>query len=232
MSDITTRTDPHHARTGLAPPAPSAGLQRLLDEYSRYEASGELHRFRPDVPPAVRDEARSLVAHRQANNPPVTMEAVLKWLTPLVAAVAQPPDEQTYRTRATAVLAACSDLPASAFSSSTSLAAVRKFQWFPSAAEVRALLMEETAPQRQLQRALRVLATQPPADAQTGASEPQNVRKALADKLRGVVAEVEAKAAETERVSAPPTQGKPLHPDHLAALRAENPLVQRARSAR
>lgn len=208
---------------------PGLALQRTMDEYRRMEATGEAFRFAgQEVPQFVKDEAAARLAIIEARSAPATMEDVLRWLAPLAGSVAQAPSEGDFQTRAGAILAACQDVPGWAFCEATSLAAVRKFQWFPAAAEVRTLLLEELADERRERRALRAIATR-----RGGAAEPpretQRVREELAAKLRGVVAETSARAAEGPKASLSVTP-RHLSAGHLAQLRNESPLVQKARA--
>lgn len=215
-----------------ASPAPSWNLQRAMDAYARLEASGELHRHtEADVPAFVRDEAGARLAKMTVNDAPATVDAILAWLAPIAAAVAQGPSEADYRARAGAILAACQDVPGWAFSDAIAVAAIRKFQWFPSVAEVRALILDEMADERRQRRALRALATR-----RGGAAEPpretQKVREEMAAKLRGVVAEASSRADEVEIAPSMPIKARHLSAGHLAELRAQSPLVQKAREMR
>lgn len=218
-------------RRALALPDPGMALQRTMDEYRRMEATGEAFRFAgQEVPQFVKDEAAARLSAIEARSAPATLGDVLRWLAPLAGSVAQAPSEGDFQTRAGAILAACQDVPGWAFCEATSLAAVRKFQWFPAAAEVRTLLLEELAEERRERRALRAIASR-----RGGAAEPpretQRVRDEMASKLRGVVEEASARAVVAEASHKAPVRinARPLNSEHLARLRAESPLVQKAR---
>ena len=210
---------------------PSQNLQRAMDEYRRMEATGEAFRFAgQEMAQFVKDEASARLSQMEAQNTPATLGDVLQWLTPLAGSVAQTPSEGDFQTRAGAVLAACQDVPRWAFCDATSLAAVRKFNWFPSVSEVRTLLLEELAEERGERRALRAIAAR-----RGGAAEPpretQRVRDEMASKLRGVVEEASARAVVAEASHKAPVRinARPLNSEHLARLRAESTLVQKAR---
>lgn len=65
------------------------------------------------------------------------------WLRVLAAGVRNPPAEEDFGVRYAAVMTACVDVAAAAWDDRSLMAALRKFEFWPSAAEIFALLRAE-----------------------------------------------------------------------------------------
>ena len=208
---------------GLAefkPPTFSPPVERAVREYLDHEAHGNLGRFGvPVLPEHLRQRAAAYVRQADEDSRPANLQAVTAWLTPIAGAVAQTPHADDFATRAAAIQMACQDLPGWFFNGTTALAAVRKFQWFPSAAEVRALLMAETAQHRATLRALRALGA---VKAEEREELPAEARKALAPLIRARIAEFEATVEQREAPK--PIRATPLTGEALAAARLQASL--------
>ena len=75
----------------------------------------------------------------------VTPEAVWLWVLPLAAAVANPPSEGDMKKRAAVIAGACAELPRAVFNVETQRQAMREFRFWPSVADVHALLANVAA---------------------------------------------------------------------------------------
>lgn len=205
---------------------------RAVWVYRDRRATGRLARDGvPALPGHLRRRAALYVAEAEAAGAPAGFDLVLAWLLPLAAAVRNPPSREDAATRAAAIVQACHDLPAWGFNGDTARTAVAKFDWWPSAAEVRALIHEATREGRETVEALRAIAAAPERE------EPQamsaEVRCDLAAKLRAAREDVEARASAAERAN---PSGRPIKASHLAPgdlerARAASPMVQAARAA-
>lgn len=76
---------------------------------------------------------------------PPTPERVTSWLQPVLRAVTNPPPPRELNERVRAIMLACQGLPAWAFSPATAAEAVRKFKFWPAAAEVYDLVHGDVA---------------------------------------------------------------------------------------
>lgn len=203
-------------------PTFSPPVARAVREFLEHEAHGNLRRFGvPTIAPHLRERAAAYLAEADRAAAPASPGAVAAWLAAVCGAVANPPTEDEYRVRAGAVAAACSDLPGWVFNAETATLAVRRFQWFPSAAEVYALLGEATKAHRDTVRALRAIAAAPPPDEP---GEPVD-RAAAAEVVAQLAGEMSARAEARESAAgggaaAPAPRARPLPPEHLAAARA------------
>lgn len=219
------------------PPTLSPSVERAVREYLDHEAHGNLGRFGvPALAGHLHGRAVGYLAEVEAEAAPAALTAVLAWLAPVAGSVAQAPSQGDFETRAAAVQMACLDIPGWAFNSATSLAAVRKFQWFPSAAEVRTLLGEETREHRATIRALKAIVKAAPAASTDQGATPMapEQRNALACGLRALVEEQQAKARLSDPGPMARREVRPHHlrPDMAAAVRDANPIVQAARAAK
>ena len=84
-----------------------------------------------------------------ANQPRPDTAPMRQWLTTLNAGVRNPqPEAELLRLRLPAITLATSDLPATAWNRETLRAAMERFQFWPSAAEIREVLADWTREQR------------------------------------------------------------------------------------
>ena len=146
LSSARHRLLPDPARTGedpgyLAPPP------EPLDEAGRALAKA-----------AVEDLDEALA--------PVGLAQFAAWLVPINAAAANPLAEDTFRLKARALHQAFTDSPRGAFTVETNRQAMRRFKFFPSAAEIEELIAPTARRLLEDHRHLRDLATRTPETAQ------------------------------------------------------------------
>ena len=154
-------------------PTPSAALaaeaERLGHRYGQVEEAwidGRLATFADRPPPRdVRAEARTMLAALAAALDPVEPTTVRAWLRPLAPAVRNPPTAPEFEARAAAIALACSTVPRCAFTLTSQAEALRRFSYWPSAADVVELLDEHARPIRARHRAIeRVVTVRPLAE--------------------------------------------------------------------
>lgn len=73
--------------------------------------------------------------HRPADD-----QAIRQWLTRLACAVSNPPNEEDMAARLSAIMFVCGEFPAGCWTDDTLRSAIRKFRFWPAAAEVHDLL--------------------------------------------------------------------------------------------
>jgi hypothetical protein len=134
-------------------PRPSVALESAMNWAENGFKSGPTYRpddwFSERLPlPAVADEAKALLAIFDQALTPAAPDLVKRWLLPIAAAVANSPTERDFAARAAAIALACVDMPIVAFTARAQREALQTFKFWPSAAEVCALLEEEAAPHR------------------------------------------------------------------------------------
>lgn len=119
---------------------------------------------RPPPPPAMRQEAlRILMAWSADVDRPGAPAEVEAWLLVLSErGPRRPPEGAAWGAFVAGVGDACGDLPAAVWGDEAMRAAVRKFQWYPSPAELDALLRPIGTRMVREVRALRDLAKNPP----------------------------------------------------------------------
>ncbi len=139
------------------------------------------------IPPGLRNEALSAMDRFGNLLGQVEPDTVRRWLFPLNAAVRNPLSADDFNTRAAAIAVAVSDLPSCVFTAPSQREALATFQFFPSAADVRALLEPLANELRRPFYALRRIAMQ-------GDDAPGN--RATAEQAREGFARVQAALAE------------------------------------
>lgn len=209
----------------LPPPVLSPRIAAAVRDFDNHRRFGV-----PVLSEHLRKRAADYVAEADAKAAPATAETVRKWLLPLVAAVGWTPDQNETSIRAGVIAQACSDLPGWGFNAATATAALRKFAKFPSAAEVHALIAEETADLRRTVTALRAIASAS-GPAEDGPPPSARERDAMVEKLRGLTAEMDGRARQAEVAAGGAGRSvKPSFatPEQTRAWRASNPIVQAA----
>lgn len=205
-------------------------VEYLVGRYLDYAQHGNLGRFGvPAIPAEDRDAVAAVLSQLDADGAPATFQTVTAWLMHVTAGMGFPPTQKEVATLSVAVQMACSDLPGWLFNLKSVQEALRTFKRVPSAAEVRELLAGIGAQHLGTIRALRAMM------AVTKVPEPeresQEVRTALAAKLREVAVEAEARAIVADApATAAPATARHLSGEALAKARAENPLIQAARA--
>lgn len=176
------------------------------------------------VSAVVKDEARRCLPHYEAACRPATNAQVREWLLAINAGVRNPLSRDDFNARCAAIADVCHDLPASAFTAETRREAMQspEFAFFPSAADAYKFLSNASAGIRKDRLALRRLAT---ADVAVPVAQPSAEDRAkVAAQMAGLSAGIEQRSTP----AIPAFARKTLDPEHLAALRAANPLVQGA----
>lgn len=181
---------------------------------------------------AERGEAAARLAAIEALAAPAGVATVRKWLLIVASGVNNAPGVEDFGPRASAVAMACSDLPGWGFSDATAREALRRFKWFPSAAEVASLIAEATQAERDAAPALRALLAPPDDLPPVNPPMRPEQRAAVAAGLRGLVGEMDARArlAEAEGAARRRARPSPLRPDVLAVVRDASPIVRAARA--
>ena len=112
---------------------PLARAMGCVDEALSYQG--------PPVPAVVLDEAASVLAEVQAMLRPALPAVIRTWLAGLNFAVSNPLSPEDFQLRASAMIDGLSDLPSSLWNDQTLREAKATFRFFPSASEVRAILI-------------------------------------------------------------------------------------------
>ena len=232
MGEVATR--PAGLPDLLREPVFSPRVEVAVRQYLDYAAHGNLRRLGvPVLPEDLRKRAAQYVAIADEQGGPAPFDTIRKWLLIVTSGVNNPPVAADFAARISAIEFACQDLPAWGFSDDTARTALMRFKWLPSAAEVRELVAEATAPRLAKIRALRALAAVQGPELETPPLS-EEARREMAAKLRAVVAENAARAGAAERgnPSGRPVKATRLPPDMLAAQRDASPMVKAARAAR
>lgn len=152
LSPVAQRSLP---ATNIVPPRLSPDLGYAVRRMAEDPAQPPLA-----LPPHLRTEALN-AADRFANLlVAVEPDTVRRWLLPVNAAVRNPLSADDFNTRAAAIAVAVADLPACVFTASAQREALATFQFFPSGADVRALLEPQANELRRPFHALRRIAMQ------------------------------------------------------------------------
>jgi hypothetical protein len=190
---------------------------------------------RHTFPAQVVDEARAGL-DLMASARPAGPREIYEWLTAVVDSVRNPPTREDAQKRAAHVSAACSDLPADLFTAAALKAGMRKWEFWPSVADVRAVVLETapdwTARKRSLAAVAASRAASPRPDG-GGRQEPTtDERAAVSAAMAAYLEEVKAGQADEKAERAPARPCKPIDPEALKAMRDGNHLVQKAKAAR
>lgn len=146
--------------TSLALPAFSGPLERRMEGFSSAdpEARDRATRYSPPPTPAMISEARAVVHRFAAALRPPTRDALIAWARPINAAVRNPQGEQDFLIRVSAWAVMLADIPGACLTLESQRDALRLFQFWPSAADVFALLNPEAARLRRVVAALGAIA--------------------------------------------------------------------------
>lgn len=193
LSPVAQRSLP---ATNIVPPRLSPDLGYAVRRMAEDPAQPPLA-----LPPHLRTEALN-AADRFANLlVAVEPDTVRRWLLPVNAAVRNPLSADDFNTRAAAIAVAVADLPACVFTAPAQREALATFQFFPSGADVRALLEPQANELRRPLHALRRIVVQ--SDGEAG----QRATKAQADEGFARVKSAMAEAVgpiECTQAKAPP----------------------------
>jgi hypothetical protein len=91
-------------------------------------------------PQALREQAEQLLHEAERMCEPVSLGQISAWLAPITAAVSNPPPADDLRHRIHAIGMAVAEMPCAAFSQAAQRQAMRTWKFWPSAAEVAALI--------------------------------------------------------------------------------------------
>jgi hypothetical protein len=197
-------------------------------------AIADLQQPHPDIAPpaafapAVIAEAAAALEALAPFSRPIAEHELAGWLRPLLIAVRNPPSADGAAVWVRAVHFACADLAAGALTEATQREAVQAFAFLPAAADVHRVLHPHSARIRAQARHLRQIAEGQPDDGtprQPPTEAEHDAVRALAEQFRAERSWNRPGAQPTQQ----PARAAPIHPDHLAALRDSNPLVQVAR---
>ena len=158
---------------------------------------------------------------------PATAERINNWLQPVLRAVTNPPPPAELAERVRAIVLACQAVPAWAFSRETAAEAVRKFKFWPAAAEVYDLVHGDVADD--LSRVGKLRETVAKANTGTAerpqtAEEREAARQHVANTLAKLKAELAADEAR-EKPSAPARMAPQLSRETLNAIYARDGIT-------
>lgn len=136
MNEIATRP-------GGALAEVSSGLAALLTP-SVYAAEGGEGAFRIARQPRPEhvNEARAVLEVIAPTLAPASVATVRQWMLPIAASVRNPPGPAEAEARFSAVALACEDLPGAVFTKAAQRRGFQTWEFWPSAADVRKVLME------------------------------------------------------------------------------------------
>lgn len=226
-------------QTTAAAPTISADLTHALQRHVAATPEDWDSPYRRPRPPTAMQitEARRVLPAVEQHLRPATLAEWRTWLAP-AATLPNAPDAQQQTAALSAIAMACSEVPARALTADLLAKALRMWTFWPSPAQVYALAFEAAQPLIRKLATLRKFAnTELPTDAPPPAQKiSEEERNAVAARMRELIAELKTEQAakhEAERkASRIEVEAKPLHPDHIRAIRDANPLVQAARKIR
>lgn len=236
---------------GMAPSL-SFGFQSWIEEghqgrsYSTGDPGDAPMRFPRGEPTAqmIGEAKRVLAGYQTAARGP-SPEAMGAWLKMIGSVVRNPPAFDMMPGLAKTFAAVLSDLPAGCFTAETARRGAQTFEFWPSAADVAKLVRPEADDIQRILAEITSVASRPVYDIPPAvpreptfeeiparAMTPEQRAEALlhVQQKRADLAEEFARMEPMLPKVAP--GGKPLHLDHLRALRDASPLVQGARAFR
>lgn len=157
----------------------------------------------PDTPPREHDIAeavRKLPAAKRVCQPATTV-AIASWVRRFSILPRAPSTPEGVNAAITAICAACGQLPAFVWCDATFAEGARTWKWWPSPAEVFALLEPHARAAMRLRDGLRRIAAMTPALVLVAPERTPSAREHVARIVGEFVAEQEAKAADHERAS-------------------------------
>lgn len=192
---------------GHEPPPITAALRFCIAPPMRYRTSdaGEGDYILSARDPSRMDvfEARRVLpAYEAWSRPPVASDPewqheAMAWLANIVRGIGNPPPRDEMILRATAIVAACSDLPRAVWNEENAKIALQKFEWWGqiNAASIHGFLAERAAPILAALNGLRRVAAfvipEPPAPATEPPPDPEIITK-LAQDAKGILGDYEA----------------------------------------
>ncbi len=202
-------------------PAFAAGLER--------PQSYDMALRRPDPEPAYTEQAHDALREYGDEHPAAPADTVRRWCVPVANAVRNPPAPEDFGPRVHVIAVACAELPGWVFNAQSQAEAVRKFQFWPSAADVVELLTDHARPHFEKLGELRRLAKLwPPVYAPTErpqtAEEREAARQHVANTLAALKAELAADEAR-EKPSAPARMAPQLSRETLNAIYARDGIT-------
>lgn len=144
-------------------PAISPELGRLVEARTDTDADSRDRAARYGSPPtpALIAEAEAAVPGFFAALKPIDRDALVAWAEPINAAVRNPQGRQDFLIRVSTWAVSLADVPARCFTPEAQREALRTFQFWPSAADVYALLAPQSAMLKAAAQAVRDIANQP-----------------------------------------------------------------------
>lgn len=184
-----------------------------------------------------REAAEPLARLRRMLEVMAPEEAIEAWVRRACRAVRNPPAPEDGRRRIAAIVEAVADVPAMAFTDESAREALRRWEWFPSGADVHRYLEEVLAPFRAMLRGLEAVERAPigtgPARERRPEADPPAARSpeevaAVHAKRDAFLAEIRAREAADRARRPAPVAARPCSPAELTA--ACEALAERARS--
>ena len=159
--------------------------------------------------PITCSQAEAVRVLQDMDMQPPGSDRIAAWLQPVLRAVSNPPKPDEFAERVRAIVVACQTLPAWAFNRDTSAESLRKFKFWPAAAEVYELVRGAVADDLGRVANLRAIAATAKPDASERAPPTAEEVRNVAAKLRGLCAEL-ATQAEREKPLVPLRQAPQL----------------------
>lgn len=153
MNAIAT-TSQRSLPANISEPRFSDNLERAIDGHINPIPGVKGDRILPAI---SQEAARHLMEYDHLCSPP-SSETVIAWLWPIVASSSNPPDQASFRLRATAIARACELLPKAVFTADSQREAMGRFKFFPGAAEVIEFLKPDSIRLTSRRRALKAIA--------------------------------------------------------------------------
>lgn len=228
MNEVTTRP----ATGGLIAEV-SPGLAALLTP-SVYASEGGEGAFRlaREPRPEHAEEARAVLATLAPTLAPASVALVRQWLLPIAASVRNPPGPAEAEARFLAVATACEDLPGVVFTKAAQRRGFQTWEFWPSAADVRAVVMECGKDALDRLAGLRRVAsfkprTPPQPDPELSAEE----RARQAPAVREIVAGIRAELSAPRPATPLPASGADMKPRPVAPAHLSGGALAAARAA-
>lgn len=195
MSNLTQRQNAVQLAEAPHEPVLSGGLRAnvfaMENPVLPSQVPGEAGMRMEPIPltPEQSREADQAVAAYDAMLRPVRPLAVVQWLRGINVGVANTLGQEDFAMKAAAIANACADLPEASFTTESQRLAMQSFRWFPSAAEVVALLKPEAMTWRRRAAMLRAMPREAPPRPRVARPDPSLAER---EYVAGRVADVTA----------------------------------------
>jgi hypothetical protein len=143
-------------------PRASRHLEEAIDRILQPPPNADFGWRNVVVTPSDAREAEIVASGMRRQSQPVSAEALMRWFAPVNIGVKNPQTKEDFLAKCQAFAVACSEIPARFLTDQTAREAMQKFSFFPSAAEVYALLSAHANPWNLRIYALDEIAKTPP----------------------------------------------------------------------